>query len=353
MAAMTPADHRDRAMAPCLDRLRELPFVRGVRIAWEPASGKRQVDALVTLRTPRRSFTLGLEVKRSFLDRTATSALIAEALRLQREHRLPLLLAARYVPRPTGERLADAGVNFVDRVGNIHLRLGTDHHVLVLGRRNPLPGPAARRPSPALFQLLFVLLADPAAAGWTVRALAEAAGIGKTAAAAARQRLLGENVLRRGERTFHVMDRRKLADQFVDGYARILRSHLHIGRFRALERNPERLLEHIAHLARSAGLGWAVTGAPAAFALQRFYRDDQVPVFLTELRPEAQRELRLVPDREGPVMMFRAFGTHYAWREVGDLWVAHPWLIYAELVHRGEPRALDAAVQLREEYLKP
>lgn len=352
MAVMTPAEHRDRAMAPYLDRLRELPFVRDVRVVWEPDPGKQGADALVTLRTPRRRFRLGLEVKRTFLDRASTGALIAERLRLEREYRLPLLLAARYVPRPTGERLADAGVNFVDRVGNIHLKLGDDHHVLVLGRRNPLPHPVARRPSPALIQLLFVLLADPAAAGWPVRALAEAAGIGKTAAAAARQRLLGENVLRRGEGSFHVMDRRSLADQFVDGYSRLLRSHLHIGRFRALEREPERLLGLIARLARRDGLGWAVTGAPAAFALQRFYRDDQVPVFLQELRPEAQRELRLVPDREGPVLLFRGFGTHYAWREAGDLWVAHPWLIYAELVHRGEPRALEAAAQIREEYLK-
>jgi hypothetical protein len=37
---------------------------------------------------------------------------------------------------------------------------------------------------------------------------------------------------------------------------------------------------------------------------------------------------------------------------VGDIWVAHPWLIYAELLHHGEPRALEAADQLREEYLQ-
>ena len=350
---MTPRETRDRATAPHIDRLRELPFVRDVRVAWEPAPGKCGVDALVTLRTPRRSFKLGLEVRRNFLDRTATGTLIAEHLRLEREHHLPLLLAARYVPRPTGERLADAGVNFVDRVGNIHLKLGGDLHVLVLGRRNPLPHPVARRPSPALIQLLFVLLADPAAAGWSVRALAEAAGTGRTAAAAARQRLLGEHMLRRGEGTFHVMDRRKLADQFVDGYSRILRSHLQLGRFRALERQSGRLLKHLAQVAARADLGWAVTGAPAAFALQRFYRDDEVPMFLTDLRPDTQRELRLVPDREGPVLLFRAFGTHYAWRKVGDLWVAHPWLIYAELVHRDEPRAYEAADQLREEYLTP
>jgi hypothetical protein len=64
------------------------------------------------------------------------------------------------------------------------------------------------------------------------------------------------------------------------------------------------------------------------------------------------RELRLVPDREGPIVLLRAFSRSCAWRQVGDIWVAHPWLVYAELLHHGEPRALEAADLLREEYLE-
>jgi hypothetical protein len=352
MPAMVLTADPDRDVAVHLDRLRGLPFVRDVRIAWETGRGEHDVDALVTLRTARRTFKLGLEVKRTFLDRGATSGLIAEHLRLQREHRLPLLLAARYVPRPTGERLADAGVNFVDRAGNIHLKLGEDHNVLLLGRRDAHPAPIARRPSPALIQLLFVLLADPASAGWPVRALAEAAGIGRTAAATARQRLVAEKVLQLQRGAYHLVDRKRLADQFVDGYNRILRSHLVIGHFRAPERSPDLLLEHFGRLAKRAELAWAVTGGHAAYVLQHFYRDDQVPVFTTTLPSELQRELRLVPDPVGPVVLLLAFSSYCAWRQVGDIWVAHPWLVYAELVHRGEPRALEAADQLREEYLE-
>ena len=332
-----------------LERLRAIPFVRDVQVAWEPRSRERDVDGVVTLRTRRRAFRLAVEVKRTFLDRTSTNALIAEHLRLTRERGLPLLLAARYVPRPTGERLAEAGVSFVDRVGNVHLTLGEDHHVFVLGRPKPVSEPVTRRPSPALIQLLFVLLAEAAATTWPVRALAEAAGIGRTAAAAGRQRLVGEHVLGVRDKTYHVADRTRLAAQFVDGYTRLLRPHLMIGRFRAPEREPERLLEQIDCVVKRIEPVWAVTGGPAAYALQRFYRDDQVPLLIPRLTPEVQRELRLVPDREGPVVLLRAFGTRYGWRRLGALWVAHPWLVYAELVHRGEPRALEAAGLLREE----
>ncbi len=51
-------------------------------------------------------------------------------------------------------------------------------------------------------------------------------------------------------------------------------------------------------------------------------------------------------------MLLRAFSRYCAWRQVGDIWVAHPWLIYSELLYQGEPRALEAADQLREEYLQ-
>ena len=277
IADMEPATRSGPDWAIYLERLRAIPFVRDVHVAWEPRSRERDIDGVVTLRTRRRAFRLALEVRRTFLDRISTNALIAEHLRLARERGLPLLLAARYVPRPTGEHLADAGVSFVDRVGNVHLTLGEDHHVLVLGRPKPVPEPVTRRPSPALIQLLFVLLADAAATTWPVRALAEAAGIGHTAAAAGRRRLVSERVLGVRNETYHMADRTRLADQFVDGYTRLLRSHLMIGRFRAPAREPERLLEQVGRVVPRTEPPWAVTGGPAAYALQRFYRDDQVP----------------------------------------------------------------------------
>lgn len=349
---MTPLT-QERLVAPHLAHLRTLPFVRDVHLAWEPRPRPRGFDALLALRTPRRTYTLALEIKRTFLDRTLTNAIIAERITLDRRHRLAFILAARYVPRPTGERLADAGVNFVDRTGNIHLRLGDNYHVRVLGRREPPREPTARRPGFALIQLLFVLLADPAAAGWSIRRLAEAAGIGKTAAALGLQRLVRLGILRRTrDGAGRVADPTRLAEDFLTGYGQILRPHLLIGRFRAPERDPDRLLGQIATAAKRAGVPWAVTGGPAAFRLERFYRGDQVPVFLTHIGPELQRELRLVPDRDGPVVLLRAFGQLLGWRAVDDVMIAHPWLVYAELLQHREPRALEAAAEIREEYLK-
>lgn len=336
-----------------LDQLRELPFVHNIKLTWEPNLGPERVDALIALRTLRRTFRFALETRQTFLDHALTNALIAQHTELQRRHRLPLLLAARYVPGPTGERLAEAGVNFVDRLGNVHLKLGTEYHILRLGRRKPAREPTERRPGPALVKLLFTLIAEPDTAGWPVRKLADAAGIGKTAAAAGRERLARLGCVARTRKTaYRVADRKRLLQDFVTGYNQVLRPHLFLGQYRALETDPARLLHKFAAVAKRIRAPWAATGGPAAYALERYYRGEQVPVFLAAFNPELRQELKLVPSRNGPVTLLRAFGKLYAWRTVDDVVVAHPSLIYAELLNQDGPRALDAAEQIREKYLK-
>jgi hypothetical protein len=345
--------HRDRDLTIFLDQLRKVAFVREVELA-KAALGPRYPDALVTIETPRRRFKLVLEVKRTFLDRALTNALIAEHQAIQEKHRLPLLLAARYVPRPTGERLAEAGINFVDQAGNIHLKLGPEYHVFLLGKKERPRMLAERRPGPVLTKLLFVLLADPEAIQQPIRRLAEIAGIGKTMAAIGRRRLVQDGKLRvKADGIYQVADRKKLGEEFLLGYNRILRPHLMLGTFRAPEQQADVFFERVATAAERCQLQWALTGGPAAYAIDRYYRGDEWPLFLTALPTEFQRELRLVRDEQGPIVFLRAFGQRWDWKKIGRLRVAHPWLVYAELLQKGEPRAFEAAEQIKEKYLFP
>jgi hypothetical protein len=335
-------------LAPYIDRLRELPFAREVELTERPARHGDE-DVVVKIRTPRRTFMFTLLVKQTYLDHALTNALIAHHAA---RPKAPILLAARYIPRPTGERLAAAGVNFVDRVGNIHLALGEDHHVFLLGRRESAIEPTARRPGPALVQLYLVLLAEPNAAAWPVRRLAGEAGIGKTAAAMGLQRLVRLGVLTQDrDRRYRVADRPRLVDAFLQGYANVLRPHLEIGRFRAAERDQEAFIHRFAGTAGQVHAAWALTGAPAAYAMDRFYRGDDIPIFVDGFTAAMQRALRLLPDREGPIALLRPFGQRWTWKVIAGVPVAHPWLVYAELLHRGEPRALEAADHVREQFL--
>ena len=185
------------------------------------------------------------------------------------------------------------------------------------------------------------------------RKLAEVAGIGKTAAAEVRQRLTETGVLHATRTGLQIVDRKALEEDFLGGYERVLRPELFMGRFRPLERDPTTLLEKFKQWAGQNEVPWAVTGAPAAFRLQRFYRGEEVPVFIGTAPDRLTRDLKLLPDKNGTVTLLREFGTLFPWRVEGGVPIAHPWLIYAELLHEGGPRAVEAATDIREKFLLP
>jgi hypothetical protein len=337
-----------------LEPIRALPFVTA--LDWKVAprgAGGREIDAEIKITTPRRKFKLAAEFKRTYMDRATLNALIAQQAHVRQKLKMPLLLIARYIPTPMGERLAEAGINFVDGVGNLHVNLGGDYYVFAVGRKEIKPKVAERRTTAAMVQAAFAFLVDANAVHWPVRKLAEVAGIGKTAAAEARQRLTQTGVLHATRTELKIADRKALEEDFLGGYERVLRPQLLLGRFRPLERDPNTLLEKFKQWAGQNEVPWAVTGAPAAFQLQRFYRGEEVPVFIGTAPDRLTRDLKLLPDKNGTVALLREFGTLFPWRVEGGVPIAHPWLIYAELLHEGGPRAVEAATEIRENFLLP
>ncbi len=351
---MRPTEDYGRDLRRYLEPIRALPFVTALDCDLEPrGAGDREMDAEIKITTPRRKFKLAAEFKRTYIDRATLNALIAQQAYVREKMKMPLLLIARYIPTPMGERLAEAGINFVDGVGNLHVNLGGDYYVFAVGRKEIKPKVAERRTTAAMVQAAFAFLVDANAVHWPVRKLAEVAGIGKTAAAEARQRLTQTGTLHATRTGLQIADRKALEEDFLGGYERVLRPELLMGRFRPLERDPNTLLEKFKQWAGQNEVPWAVTGAPAAFRLQRFYRGEQVPVFIRTAPDPLTRDLKLLPDKNGTVTLLREFGTLFPWRMEGGLPVAHPWLIYAELLHEGGPRAIEAATEIREKFLLP
>ena len=76
------------------------------------------------------------------------------------------------------------------------------------------------------------------------------------------------------------------------------------------------------------------------------------PHFINTFSDTTIRHLRLVPDVRGPISLLRPFGTVPYWKEVGGKTLAHPWLIYAELMHSPDPRAHEAAEELKGKFLR-
>jgi hypothetical protein len=336
---------------PYLEQLRTLPFVSALNFSAAGRHAQPEVDGMLQVRTPKGTYNFLVEQKRSYLDRGMLNALVAQATLYAREHGKPLLLFARYVPRPSAERLIKSGVNFLDQAGNIHLVLGRNYERTIVGGQESAVLKEGNRISPATTQLLFALAAEEEAGSWSVRKLAEASGLSKSNVAKVEKQLVDRDVLRELEDGFHIRDNAQLQEELLRGYELSLRPKLLIGRFRSPVSHVDGMLASVREALTEHSIRWSVTGGPAAYALQKFYRGQELPIFIDSFTDQLRRKLRIIPDKSGPLIFLRSFGTVPFWRETGPLPLAHPWLIYSELMYSSDPRAHEAAEEIKREFL--
>ena len=328
---------------PFLEMLRSVAFVRRVRLK-ESFAASQHSDAALAVYAGTERFDFDVEFKRSYLDKSTLAMLSV----LARNSRRPLMLFARYVPRPSAEFLIAAGIQFVDEAGNIHLKLGQKRSHTLLGQTEPPRTTTERASSAAYLQMLFAQAANPNLLDQTVRDIAKQAGISKSKAAELRQQLMQTPPSRIDKKSSGPGE-----EALLVGYSNILRPKLLHGRFRSPDSSPGDFLERLQPVAEDVGARWSMTGGPGAFVLQGFWRGEDTPLFIETWTPEIRKKLRLLPDREGPIIMLKAFGELPFWTGSSERKpVAHPWLIYAELMRSEDPRAHEAARELRREYLQ-
>ena len=333
-----------------LSLLRGLPFVRSLKYQAARAGSIPGWDGKLDIRTPQGSFHFVVAAKPVQLTRSSASQLTAWLQHQPRARTEGILLLARHVPRGAAESLIEAKVNFADNAGNIHLAPGKTYNWTVIG--NPAPErESARRPtSRAELQLLFQFATHPESLDWPVRRLETAAGIGKSRVAQARSQMIEEGLIVRAGKHLRLGPSNLLADRLVSGYARVLRPKLVIGRFRAAEAAPEAFLARL-RADMPPGVRYALSGGQAADLLQHFYRGPEVSMFVAPWGRTVGQRLRLLPDRDGPITVLNAFGETVFWEEHGQHAIAPPWLIYVELLRSSDPRAHEAAAELRREFL--
>jgi hypothetical protein len=336
---------------PFLEKLQALPFVTDLDFSPEGRRNRREADGILKIHAPKGTYRFLVEQKRSYLDRGALNALIAQTKLYATERREPLLLFARYIPGPSAERLIQSGINFVDQTGNMHLVLGRNYERTVVGMKQNAAGTEERRISPAVSQLLFAFATAKDAGSWSVRKLAEFAGLGKSNVAKVEQQLVAQGVLLESEEGFRLRDRSKLSAELLRGYELALRPKLFVGRFRLPAREMDDMLAGIQESLAKDSVRWSVTGGPAGYLLQKFYRGLELPIFIESLNDQLRRQLRIIPDKSGPLIFLRSFGSIPFWRKAGSVPLAHPWLIYSELMYSFDPRAHEAAEEIKREYL--
>jgi hypothetical protein len=338
-----------RRLEPFLAAFRQVSFIRQVDVA--KARAQETGDLAVTISDRHgRHFRFRGEFKTSYLDRPSVHTVAANARQYQRDAGCPTLVFARYVPLPTAEQFLEAGVNFVDLAGNLHLVLGTQYERTIMGHVEPRKAQERQRITAAQLQVLFLFATQSESVAWPVREIGTQAGVSKSKAAGVRSELVASGLIAKAHPN-RFRATKATEELLVSGYSQILRPKLVLGRFRAPERDLADFLKRLPEAFEGSSWRYALSGGPAAEALQHFYCGSELPLFVSDDGAELRHRLRLLPDRNGPITLLRAFGELVFWRQVSSWMVAPPWLVYSELMNADDPRAHEAAIELRREFL--
>lgn len=239
-----------------------------------------------------------------------------------------------HVPAELGRALCAAGVPHLDASGNAWLH-GRGLLVLVEGRP---PAEDLRRATPPLrgggFQLLGVLLSDPAGPKLSYRALAERAGVSLGTVAHALTTMKSDGALGiAADGAFVFRDRRTLVGRYDQGWAAYLRPALSLGRARPMGNLG------VASVADGVTrLDGALLGG--AWAAHRLLHYDTGEGALTVHTPaswtDTLRTLRLAPDPSGPVhLVARSHPGEAGPRDDDGRPCAHRLLVRAEVLAVG------------------
>ncbi|KWR74994.1 hypothetical protein RM96_34900 [Cupriavidus sp. IDO] len=292
-----------------------------------------------------RKVMMPVAVKRS-IDRFSFVARLAE---LQVQAGEKLLLVTSYVSPEMAGRLRDHDIAFLDTAGNASLNL-PDTVVYVVGRRPAAHVPATprgRTGSPKQLEVLFALITNPGLVTAPYRTIATAAGVALGTVKIALDDFVTRGLLvvgPDGKRRFGDWDR--VVDEWASLYPIRLRPGLPARRFAATRPDWWRAIDLARH---NAVFG----GEVAAEKLAHTLRPERVTLYADTATPrELILEARLKADPQGEVEIVQRFWPAAATPAAAiPTGVAHPVLVYADLLDTGESRNVEAARQIREQYL--
>lgn len=336
------------ALKPYLDLMNNWGAA-AVKTAERPADRRMaRIDTRVWYQTPAGRIEYAVQLRNHF--RHEDPYLTIRRFENLRGRGERALLFAPMTTERQREALRKGDVDYVDLVGNVHLeRRGFLVHVE--GKRGrPRAEPQTDRVfKRAGLQVIYVLLIRPDAVTWPYRRLAEAAGVAlRTANYVVEGLRAGGLVAGRGKRR-QLVEPRDLMARWVNAYELELRPKLVKGTYRVRPRTRVRLLGELRRYFERRQVPWALTGAEAAFRLTHYYRGGRIVIFAPTDLAGFEEETDCMRDQRGDLVMLRYFCEMIEEpKRRRELPLAHPLLVYAELVAEGTERAVGAAKLLRE-----
>jgi hypothetical protein len=315
-------------------------------------------DGCLTIRLPSGQSSRYLcEVKRR-LDVGALASIIQRLRERESASGMKPLLLAPYINDSLGDRLRQAGISYLDLAGNASFASDPLVYIWLRGFKPLQRSERVTRAFQATgLQLIALLLSRPDAIDKPYRELEQQAGLslGSISRILSDLRSLGFIRLIAPDQN-SLVNSRSLLEHWEFGYATRLRPRLKPQTFRQADKLPmEKLADRIPKVMAEDVL---VGGELAAALVTKHLRPQSAAFHIRPHRPLLPliKEMRLIPDRTGNIVLLEQFGEMSAWRweRHEDERVINPLLVYAELLH-GAPdnRLQETAKLIFDQYLVP
>lgn len=218
------------------------------------------------------------------------------------------VLITRHVSEPLAQELRHMGVPFIDMAGNVYL---DDENWLVFAVGASAPPTTERRRkglSPSVWKVAYVMLRDPNATGYTLRQLAERAGVSHGAAHTAIRAMEGRGWLRdlgRGGQI--ILDPEGLWRAWEIGYGGRLQNNLFVTQ--AMHVGHPNLQEWLDHAVHYLGAEALLGGELGAQVMGADIIASTATLHVTHWDAALMQRLALAPAPTGSVTIRRVFGN--------------------------------------------
>lgn len=258
----------------------------------------------------------------------------------QLEESKPYMIIAEYITTNAMSLLKKMNIPYADTKGNMFIR--NDLFYLHVQTTNRTRAKATNRAfSKTGLKVVYQLLLHPTYLNEPYRFIGEKANVtidtvGKVISGLLKDR----HVYRVDNKKYQYTDRKKLFQTWATEFNKNLRPKLNKRRFAWLDEKC-----NWKELELPQGSYWG--GAAAAEKLSNYLIADKFIIYSDMLFQQMLKALRIVPDNNGRIEVIEKFWTNNSANDV-----VHPILIYTDLVNEVDPRNIETANKIFDEYIE-
>lgn len=257
-----------------------------------------------------------------------------------------MLIAETLFPK-IKEELRKSAIGYLDSAGNIFIQTAA-HHLWIEGKKSKArkEAHAHRAFSISGLKVIFLLLADDKLLNLPQRSIAERAG---TALGNVNYVINGlaeqEFLLKKNQKEYQLIHLKQLTQKWMTGFEEKLKPALHIGNFNFLKSENADAWKELPLAPDHTFWG----GEPAGALMTGHLLPATFDIYTDEAIGELMKKYRLIPDPSGKVAVYKKFWHgDYSFNST----VAHPLLVYADLMNSGERRCAETAQKIYDELLR-